>query len=92
MTIMFNPREAVQKLRDRNFDEPQANAIVEVAEDVAQAADTALDEATSALATKSDLREAVSDLRADFYRAIFLLAGFIITVAGLALAAARWLF
>ena len=38
------------------------------------------------------LRSAVSEMRAEFYRAIFFLAGFIITVAGAALVAARWLF
>ena len=114
---IFNPREAVRKLRDRNFDEPQANAIVEVAEDVAQAADTALDEATSDLATReyfdtrleafearmraefAELRVEMQKqgaetdrLRAEMYRAIFGLGGFIALVATVALAVARWMF
>ena len=107
---IFNPREAVQKLRDRSFDEPQANAIVEVAEEVAQAADTALGEATDDLVTKeyfdarmraefAELRVEMQKqgaetdrLRAEMYRAIFGLGGFIALVATVALAVARWMF
>ena len=99
---IFNPRQAVRKLRDRNFDEPQANAIVEVAEEVAQAADQALDEATTTLVTKdyfdsrlraefAELRIEMQKQRAEFYRIFAGLAGFIIAVAGGALAIARWL-
>ena len=44
MTLPISTRRSVQKLRERNFDEPQANAIVEVIED-----------ATRELVTKADL-------------------------------------
>ena len=110
MTLPISTRQSVQKLRDRNFDEPQANAIVEVIEDATRELVTKADLTVteehfdSRLATfeaRMDARfeafEARMDARfekqrAEFYRAFAGLAGLIITVAGLALAAARWLF
>ena len=88
MTLPISTRQSVQKLRERNFDEPQANAIVEVIEDATRDLVTKEHFDSRDLATRAD----VSDLRAEFYRAIFLLGGFMITVAGASLAAARWLF
>ena len=86
MTIMFNTRQAVQKLRARGFEEPQADAITEVVED-----------ATKELVTKADLREAVAELRiemqkqrAEFYRVFAWLAGFMIAVAGVSLTIAAF--
>ena len=86
MTLPFSSRQAVRKLREHGgFEEAAADAITEVVED-----------ATKELVTKEyfdeRLRSAVSEMRAEFYRAIFFLAGFIITVAGASLVAARWLF
>ena len=88
MTLPFSSRQSVRKLRDSDFSEPQANAIVEVVEDATGQLVTKEHFDSRDLATRSD----VSDLRAEFYRAFAGLAGLIITVAGLALAAARWLF
>ena len=60
MTLPISTRQSVQKLRDRDFDEPQANAIVEVAEEVARDADEAIAEVAEAADTA--LKEATGDL------------------------------
>ena len=56
---IFNPREAVQKLRDRGLEEPQADGIVEVVEEATTAA-------TSDLVTKADLSALESRMEARF--------------------------
>ena len=85
MALTFNPREAVQKLRDHGMAEPLADATVEVIED-----------ATGALVTPeyldariADVRMEIAGLRADFSRALLILAGFIVAVAGASLAASQ---
>ena len=71
---MFNTRQAVQKLRARGFEEPQADAVVEVVED-----------ATKELVTKADLVAANAELRAELYRAFWIFSGIILGgVAGIA--------
>lgn len=57
---ILNPRQSARKLRDSGLDEPQADAIVEVAEEVADAADEAIAEAATAADTA--LKEATGDL------------------------------
>lgn len=77
MALTFNPREAVQKLRDNGMDEPLAGATVEVVE-----------EATGALVTREyldarlDARFAEQDARSEarLYRALWLFSGGIVTI------------
>ena len=82
MALTFNPREAVQKLRDHGMAEPLADATVEVIED-----------ATSPLVTRdyfdARLDARLAEHRADFSRALLILAGFIVAVAGASLAASQ---
>ena len=76
MTLPFSSRQSVRKLRDNGgFSEPQADAIVEVVED-----------ATKELVTKEYFE---TYLRAELYRAVIFLAGFMIAVAAASLAVAH---
>ncbi len=88
---IFNPRQAVQKLRDRGLDEPQADGIVEVVEDATGAA-------TSDLVTKDYLdarldalesrMEARNERRTN--RAIVTIATIVGIIAAIALAIAEF--
>ncbi len=72
---IFNPRQAVQKLRDRGLDEPQADGIVEVVEDATGAA-------TSDLVTKADIAALESRMEARVLSAINRAMGLVIAAMG----------
>ena len=79
MALTFNPREAVQKLRDHGMAEPLADATVEVIED-----------ATSPLVTRDylDIRFETFESRMDarFSRALWIQSGVIIGGVGVIIA------
>ncbi len=76
--MTFDTRRAVQKLVGVGLDDSQADAIVEV-----------LGDATSPLVTLDMLRAELKDLRAEFYRALLIQAGIVLTgVAAIAAIAA----
>ena len=89
MSLKFDTQKAVQKLRDSGVQEPQANAMVEVVTD-----------ATSGLLTQeffaTTLRAEIQGVRAEFSHALLVLglglAGLMVAVAGVSLAAAALLF
>lgn len=69
MALTFNPREAVQKLRENGMDEPLAGATVELVE-----------EATGALVTREYLDARFAEQRAEFYRALWVFGGGIVMI------------
>ena len=80
MALTFNPREAVQKLRENGMDEPLAGATVEVVE-----------AATGALVTREHFDATIAGLEARFeaqdarfeaklYRALWVFGGGIVTI------------
>ena len=93
MTLPISTRQSVQKLRDRNFDEPQANAIVEVIEDATRELVTkehfetrlraelrALEARMEArfVALEERQRSETQALRAELYRALAVQGGLIV--------------
>ena len=62
---IFEPRQSARNLRETGLDEPVADAIVEVAEEVARDADEALKEATGELVTKEYLDARLGEFRAE---------------------------
>ena len=75
MALTFNPREAVQKLRDHGMAEPLADATVEVVED-----------ATSPLVTRDYLDVRFAEFRAELHRSLIILAGVVIGGVGVIVA------
>ena len=73
MALTFNPREAVQKLRDNGMDEPLAGATVEVVE-----------EATGALVTREHFDATIAGVEARFeaklYHALWVFGGGIVAI------------
>ncbi len=61
MALMFDTRNAVQRLVKGGLSETQADAVVDV-----------MGDATSGLATRDDLRSAMHEIRMELYRAIAL--------------------
>jgi hypothetical protein len=66
--MAFDTRRAVQKLVGVGLDDSHADAIVEV-----------IGDATSPLVTLDILRAELKDLRAEFYRALLIQAGIVLT-------------
>ena len=75
MALTFNPREAVQKLRENGMAEPLADATVEVVED-----------ATSPLVTRDYLDIRFAEHRAELHRSLIILAGVVIGGVGVIVA------
>ncbi len=96
MALTFNPREAVQKLRDHGMAEPLADATVGVIEDATSTVVTA-DILRAELQTfrgefraeMAEVRTEMAGLRAELHRSLIILAGFIVAVAGASLAASQ---
>ena len=91
--------QSVRKLRDNGASEPLAEAIVEVAQDAAEAATddlaTKADLARLETATKTEfaeLKTVIAEFKNDIYRALLILASFIVATAGVSLAIAAFFF
>ncbi len=98
MTLLDTFR-SVRKLRDNGASEPLAEAIVEVAQDAAEAAtdDLATKDHLARLetATKTEfaeLKTVIAEFKNDIYRALLILASFIVATAGVSLAIAAFFF
>ena len=78
MTLPISTRQSVQKLRERNFDEPQANAIVEVVEDATRDLVTKEHFLAEMRAFEARMDARFEKQRAELYRALAVQGGLII--------------
>ncbi len=93
MALTFNPREAVQKLRENGMAEPLAAAAVEVVEDATSTVVTA-DILRAELQTfrgefraeMAEVRTEMAGLRAELHRSLIILAGIVIGGVGVIVA------
>ncbi len=69
-TVPFDTLRAAQALRDAGFDDAQSEAIIA----------TIQKSLGENLVTKSDLGLAISELRADIYRALWIQGGVLVTI------------